>query len=91
MAGGTSKAGNNWEKATLIVETLEQYPKKVAISNMRRAGEFNSLPIGTTATFEIEVESREYNGRWYTEVNCWNWNIEYAQPYQPYQPYPQMP
>lgn len=83
MVSGTSQSGNTWSKATLIVETISQYPKKVAITNMKRAAEFDSLPMGTTATFDVELESREYNGRWYTDVSCWNWSIDYAQPVQP--------
>lgn len=70
---GVSKSGNTWNKATLIVETISQYPKKVAISNMRRAAEFHALPVGSVLTFDIDIDSREYNGRWYTEVNCWDW------------------
>lgn len=79
MVSGTSQSGNAWSKATLIVETISQYPKKVAITNMKRAAEFDSLPMGTTATFDVELESREYNGRWYTDVSCWNWNIDFTQ------------
>lgn len=79
MQSGTSRSGNDWSKATLIVESISQYPKKVAISNMKRADEFNSLPAGTVATFDVEMESREFNGRWYTDVTCWNWTIEYTQ------------
>lgn len=72
MQTGISRSGKDWSKATLIVETITQYPKKVAISNMKRAAEFNALPAGTIATFDVELESREYNGRWYTEVGCWS-------------------
>ena len=79
MQSGTSRSGNDWSKATLIVETITQYPKKVAISNMKRAAEFNSLPNGTVATFDVEMESREFNSRWYTDVTCWNWTIDYKQ------------
>ena len=79
MQSGTSRSGNDWSKATLIVETITQYPKKVAISNMKRAAEFNSLPNGTVATFDVEMESREFNSRWYTDVTCWNWTIDYPQ------------
>lgn len=70
---GVSKNGNPWSKATLIVETLEQYPKKVALGNMRKAMEFDALESGKLYEFDIDVESREYNGRWYSEVVCWNW------------------
>lgn len=79
MQSGTSRSGNDWSKATIIVESISQYPKKVAISNMKRAAEFNSLPNGTVATFDVEMESREFNGKWYTDVSCWNWSVDYTQ------------
>lgn len=75
----SSRSGNDWSKATLIVESISQYPKKVAISNMKRAAEFNAIPAGTVATFDVEMESREFNGKWYTDVTCWNWTIDYTQ------------
>lgn len=76
VQSGTSKAGNAWSKATIIVETCEQYPKKVALNNMRNPNEFAALTPGIVASFDFEIESREFNGRWYTEANCWAWTIE---------------
>lgn len=88
LQSGVSKAGNSWEKATVVIETLDQYPKTIAMSNMKRAQELAAIPVGTTAVFDIGIESREYNGRWYTEVTCWGWTVEGAgQSY--YQPAPQ--
>lgn len=72
---GTSKAGKEWSKASVIVETDGQYPKKVALDNMKNAEEFGKLPVGSAGIFHIEVESREFNGRWYTNVNCWKWEV----------------
>lgn len=89
MEGGTSRNGNQWSKASLIVEVAEnpQYPKKIKISNMKNADTFSKLSIGTEVTFKVEIESREYNGRWYTEVNCWGWDAPQVQtaPQQPVQ------
>lgn len=84
MEGGTSKSGNAWSKASLIVETAEnpQYPKKIKISNMKNAEAFSKIAIGTEVSFKVEVESREYNGRWYTEVNCWGWDVHQVTPTQ---------
>lgn len=76
---GTSKAGNDWSKATVVIETEGQYPKKIALDNMRNADSFAALAVGTVGTFHIEVESREFNGRWFTSVNCWKWEMEQAQ------------
>lgn len=75
---GTSKAGNEWSKATVVIEYGDQYPKKVALDNLKNAEEFTKLTVGTEGTFHIEVESREFNGRWYTSVNCYKWKT--AQP-----------
>lgn len=92
---GVSKtSGNPWSKATIVVETPGQYPKKVALTNMRNAEEFSKLPIGTQGVFKIDVESREYNGRWYSDVRCYAYEIAGAQqtqaPQQTYaQPQPQ--
>ena len=73
---GTSRSSQPWSKAGIITETIGQYPKKVALYNLKRADEFAAIPYGTVATFDLDIESREYQGRWYTEATCWNWNIE---------------
>lgn len=83
VQNGTSKAGKNWAKATVVVEYGDQYPKKVALDNMKNADSFGALAIGTEGTFHIEVESREFNGRWYTSVNCWKWETTQQAPAQP--------
>lgn len=77
---GTSKAGKEWAKATVVIEYGDQYPKKVALDNMKNADSFGALAVGTEGTFHIEVESREFNGRWYTSVNCWKWENAQPQP-----------
>lgn len=89
MEGGTSKSGNQWSKASLIVETLDQYPRQIKISNMKNADAFSKIVIGTEATFKVDIESREYNSRWYTEVSCWNWDVAQPQNNQPQNNQPQ--
>lgn len=92
VQSGISKAGKAWSKASVLVETAEnpQYPKRVVISNMKNAEAFSKLAAGTEVTFKIEIESREYNGRWYTEVSCWGWDVAQTQaaPQQGYAQYP---
>lgn len=88
VESGTSKNGNQWSKASLIVETTEnpQYPKKIKISNMKNAEAFSKLAVGSEVTFKVEIESREYNGRWYTEINCWGWDAATQTQQAPAQP-----
>lgn len=76
VQSGTSKAGNVWKKATIVVEYGDgQYPKRVALDNMKQADEFGKLAVGAEGTFSLDVESREFNGRWFTSVNCWKWDV----------------
>lgn len=72
---GTSKAGKEWAKSTAVIEYGDQYPKKIALDNLKNAEEFAKLAVGTEGVFYIEVESREFNNRWYTSVNCWKWEV----------------
>lgn len=70
-AGGNSKSGNAWRKQEFIVETGGQYPKKVCVSLW--GDKIDQFPInqGDQVTLSIDVESREYNGRWYTEIKAY--------------------
>jgi len=68
---GSSKSGNAWRKQEFIVETGGQYPKKVCVSIWGDKIDQFGLKIGEQVTLGIDVESREYNGRWYTEVKAY--------------------
>lgn len=75
---GTSANGNAWKQQTIIVEYQDgQYTSKIALGNMKKADEFGKLNVGDEGTFKCNIPtSREYNGNWYTQVNCWGWDIE---------------
>ncbi|REG84074.1 DUF3127 domain-containing protein [Algoriphagus antarcticus] len=68
--GGNSKSGNAWRKQEFILETGGQYPKKVCVSLWGDKIDQFSINEGENVTLSIDVESREYNGRWYTEVKA---------------------
>lgn len=76
IQSGKSANGTEWSKATVLVEYgTVQYKNVVAVSNMKKAEEFAKLQPGTFVTMHIQPTSREYNGRYYTEVNCWRWTV----------------
>ncbi|MDH6341570.1 hypothetical protein M2480_000973 [Parabacteroides sp. PFB2-12] len=70
--GGTSKAGNEWKKQEYVLETQEQYPKKVCfqIFGADRIAQAN-IQAGETVIVSFDIESREYQGRWFTNINAW--------------------
>lgn len=68
-----------WNKQDFVIETNEQYPKKICISAWsERATEVAQIPIGTSIKVAVNIESREFNGRWYTDVRLWNLQVENA-------------
>lgn len=67
---GEGKNGT-WVKRSFIIETEGQYPKKVQISSFGDKLNVGLIKEGNILNVSIELESREYNGRWYTDVRAW--------------------
>ena len=67
---GTGKNGQ-WKKQDIIVETEGQYPKKICISIWGDKIDEKQLQTGNNFKIDFDVESREFNGRWYTDVKAW--------------------
>ena len=76
---GKGKNGE-WKKQDIIVETDGQYPKKVCVSFWGDKFDRQLLQIGAMLNISFDVESREFNGKWYTDVK--GWRLESAQPQQ---------
>jgi hypothetical protein len=75
---GTSARGE-WTKQDFIIETKEQFPKKVCISNWGGKADLKTAGIGAEVTCHVNVESREFNGKWYTDIKVWKMDMG-AQP-----------
>ena len=60
-----------WKKQEFILETPGQFPKKVCLSLWGEKVDENRISVGEKITASINIESREYNGRWYTDVRAW--------------------
>jgi hypothetical protein len=68
---GTGKNGT-WVKQDFIIETPGEYPRKVCISAWGdKAGEVAALRTGDELQVSVNIESREFNERWYTDVRAW--------------------
>lgn len=67
---GSGKNGQ-WKKQDIIVETDGTYPKKVCVSIWGDKINEAVLKPGSQLKISFDVESREYNGRWYTDVKAW--------------------
>lgn len=71
LESGTSARGE-WKKQNFIIETVEQFPRKICV-----AAWTNSIPVldtfqvGEMVCVSVNIESREFNGKWYTDVRAW--------------------
>jgi Domain of unknown function (DUF3127) len=70
LQSGQGKNGV-WKKQEFILETPGQYPKKVCLSLWGEKADEIKISTGDKITASINIESREYNGRWYTDVRAW--------------------
>lgn len=72
---GMSKAGKEWRKREFVIETEGQYPKKICIGLF--GDKVDKCPrVGATVTVGVDIESREYQGRYFTQVNAWSVKAE---------------
>ncbi|MBN1119178.1 MAG: DUF3127 domain-containing protein [Bacteroidales bacterium] len=67
---GTGKNGQ-WRKQEYILETQDQYPRKVCFNLWGDKIDQNPVKEGDMVKVLFDIESREFNGRWYTDVKGW--------------------
>lgn len=72
LESGVSKVGKEWKKQEFVLETQEQFPKKICFTLF---GDKISMIDGLREGAEVEVffsvESRDFNGKWYHNINAW--------------------
>ena len=72
MQEGIGRNGNPWKLQGYVLETIENYPRKV---HFEVFGEDriknNPCEIDQIVTVSFDIESREFNGRWYTSIRAW--------------------
>lgn len=80
LQSGTSKAGNEWRKQEYVLETLDSYPRKVKFDFFGERIDQYPLEVGDVVTIGYDIESREFNGKWYTEIRAFKAVKEQGQP-----------
>lgn len=71
VVSGEGRNGR-WEKQEFVIETDDQYPKKICISLWGdKVRNLEGYAEGDILKVAVNIESREYNERWYTDVRAW--------------------
>lgn len=88
-ATGVSQQGKQWTKQSFIIKTKDEYPKDIHLIMFGDVSEYkpdmNNIPIGSSVTVSFDPESREFQGRWYTDLRAWKVvvNEQFVQIHQP--------
>lgn len=73
LQSGVSKtSGKEWALQAYVLETKEQYPKKVHFEVFGDDRiKANPCGVDDIVSVDFDIESREFNGRWYTSIRAW--------------------
>lgn len=72
VENGTGKTGNAWSKQTFVIETEENYPKKIAFQAWGDKVQIVAgLREGDKVKVSFDVACREYQDKWYTDLRPW--------------------
>lgn len=71
--GTSNQSGNSWTKQSIEIMQGGQYPKMAAVSffGEEKIGKMMAFPLGSMVSIEVNIESREHNGRYYTNLDAW--------------------
>jgi hypothetical protein len=72
----TTSGGKSYDKQIVVIETEAQYPKTIALTFFGKSQPLvNALSENDKGEFHIDLESREYNGKYYHEIQCFKCEI----------------
>ena len=79
QGGVSQRTGNPWKSQDYVIETHDQYPKRCCfrVFGEEKINQFN-IKLGEEMTVSFDIDSHEYQGRWFNDVRAWavNRNIQ---------------
>ena len=79
-SGVSQRTGEQWQSREYVIETQEQYPKKMCfeVFGTDKLKEFN-IRNNDLIKVHFDITAREYNGKWYNSVRAWK--VEHVNQY----------
>ena len=70
--GTSQRTGNEWSSQSYVLETQEQYPRKICfdVFGSDKIQQF-AIQEGETLTVSFDIDAREYQGRWFNSIRAW--------------------
>jgi len=70
-----SGAKGPWTKHEFVIETEGQYPKKICLQMFSKGESTLQVTEGDTIKASVNLESREYNGKWYSNISAYKLEV----------------
>lgn len=72
QGGVSNRTGNTWASQDYVIETHDQYPRKCCF-RVFGADKIQNMAIkaGEELKVSFDIDSHEYNGRWYNDIRAW--------------------
>ncbi|MEG1546381.1 MAG: DUF3127 domain-containing protein [Bacteroides sp.] len=71
LQSGVGRNGTEWKKQDYVIETHDQYPKKMCFNLWGDKIEQFAIQAGEELTVSFDIDCREYNGKWYNDIRAW--------------------
>ena len=87
---GTSRNGNEWTVQEYVIETHDQYPRRMCfdVFGADKIQQFN-IQIGEELNVSFDIDAREWQGRWFNSIRAWKVErVGAEQPAVPEAPFP---
>ena len=69
---GETSAGKSWSKQSIVIDNGEKFNPLVCISFFGDKSDLiSNFKVGNTVEVGINLSSREFNGKWYHNVDGW--------------------
>ena len=71
-SGQSKSSGNNWMSQDYVIETHEQYPRRMCFNvyGEDKIKQFN-IQLGEEITVSFDINAREWQGRWFNDLRAW--------------------
>jgi len=73
IESGISKSEKEWKKQVIVIDTGADYNSEIAIQAFGddKIKDLNKLSVGDSVLIKCNVSSREYNGRYFHNIDGW--------------------
>jgi len=68
---GTGRNGTEWKKQDYVIETHDQYPKKMCFNLWGDRIDQFTIQMDEEVTVSFDIDCREWNGKWFNDIRAW--------------------